>query len=130
MADAIPFPSSSPAGANASPSKNVADVVTEVAVQAIDAVDKGAAAAQGLLERGVDNAHSAIGRVADTAGPAMQRVQDGVQAAGSSLKAKAEDGRQYAEELTEKFRSNVRANPVTAVAAALAAGYLIARITR
>ena len=125
MATTTPFPTSS-----ASPATPATAAVNDIATQADAAVEKGAAAGHDALNRVVQSAHHAIDRLAETAGPTVQRVQDGVHAASDAISQRASDARELGDEWTETLRTTVRDNPITAIAAALAVGVLIARLSR
>jgi len=83
-----------------------------------------------LLSRVVQSAHQTIDRLADTAAPHVQKLQDGMSSAGDTVSERAGQARDVSEEWAESLRSTVRENPLAAVAAALAVGLLVARITR
>jgi ElaB/YqjD/DUF883 family membrane-anchored ribosome-binding protein len=83
-----------------------------------------------LLGRVVQGAHATIDRLAETAAPHVHRLQGGIDAAGEQLRARASQARAAGDEWAEPLRSTVRDNPLAAVAAAVALGVLIARLTR
>ena len=112
------------------PTSSTKDTVNEVANKADNAVEQGAAAGHEVLNRVVQSAHQAIDRLADGAAPAVQRVQEGVQAASEAITQRAQDARELGDEWTETLRTTVRDNPLTAIAAALAVGVLISRLSR
>lgn len=72
-----------------------------------------------VLTRVVRGAHQTVDRLAETAAPQVQRLQEGVASA-----------RELGGELRENLRNTVRENPLVALAAALAVGMVIGRITR
>lgn len=76
-----------------------------------------------LLNRVVQGAHQTIDRLAETAAPHVERWHGQVDGAGERLHRRAD-------EWTEELRTQVRANPLASVAAALALGMLIARLVR
>lgn len=92
--------------------------------------EKAPPAAVGLLKNAVQGAHETIDRLADSAAPAVRQLGDSVAAAGETLHAKTDQLREQRDEWAEGMRSAVRSNPLAAVAAALALGIVIARITR
>ena len=92
--------------------------------------DKAAPAAVGLLKDAAQGAHHTIDRLADSAGPAVRQLGESVSAAGQTLHAKTDQLRHTRDVWVEGARSTVRSNPLAAVAAALALGGVIARITR
>lgn len=83
-----------------------------------------------VMTRVVQGAHQAIDRMADTAAPAVQRLQEGVNAASDALSERAEEARALGNEWCDSLRGTVRENPLTAIAAAMALGLLVARLTR
>lgn len=89
-----------------------------------------AAATAPLLDRVVRGAHDTIDRLAETAAPHVQKLEATVGSASEQLKANAERARELGDEWTESLRCTVRDNPLTAVAVALVAGALIARLVR
>jgi ElaB/YqjD/DUF883 family membrane-anchored ribosome-binding protein len=128
MVTTTPFPTSS--SSPATPAASGTAAVNDIANRADDAVEKGAVAGHDVLNRVVQGAHHAIDRMADTAGPAVQRVQDGVHAASDAISQRAGEARELGDEWTESLRTSVRDNPLTAIAAALAVGVLIARLSK
>lgn len=90
----------------------------------------GAGSAETAAERIVQGAHDAVDRVAGKALPAMARARAGVDEAAGALR---ERGRQLGgmqAELTADAREQVRAHPLAALAAAFAAGVVVARLLR
>jgi ElaB/YqjD/DUF883 family membrane-anchored ribosome-binding protein len=92
--------------------------------------ENAAAPAVGLLKTAVHGAHDTIDRLADRAEPAVRQAGESVAAAGETLRAKTDQLRETRDEWVEGARSTVRSNPLASVAAALALGAVIARITR
>lgn len=88
------------------------------------------AASVELLQRMVVGAHDTIDRLAESAAPQLQRLEAGVTGANDALHAKADQVRQGGDAWAESLRCTVRDHPLAALAAALAVGALIARITR
>lgn len=83
-----------------------------------------------LLKRAVQQAHDAIDRLAGQAMPAARRLGETVSAAEDALHARKGQLRETGEGWTEGVRSTVRDNPLASIAAALALGALIARLSR
>jgi ElaB/YqjD/DUF883 family membrane-anchored ribosome-binding protein len=83
-----------------------------------------------ILRRVVDGAHDAIDRLATSAAPHVMRLQDQVSEAGQALNDKASNLRAVRDEWSQSMRQTVRENPLASVAAALAVGLLIARLSR
>jgi len=87
-------------------------------------------AAIGVLNNAVQGAHDTIDRLADRAAPAVRQLGESVAAVGETLQTKTDQLREKRDVWVEGARSTVRRNPLAAVAAALALGAVIARITR
>ncbi|HSW03319.1 hypothetical protein [Aquabacterium sp.] len=83
-----------------------------------------------LLKRLVQGAHDTIDSLADSATPALQHLAEGVSGAEAAVHAKTDQLRETGDAWAEILRRAVRDNPLVAVAAALAVGALIARISR
>ena len=96
---------------------------------AADAVSAPTSGANDLLNRVVSGAHQTIDRLADTVAPHVQRMQDGVSTANQSLHARTDDMREMGDEWADSVRSTVRENPLAAVAAAVAIGILVAKLS-
>lgn len=92
--------------------------------------EKAPPASVGMLRNAVQGAHETIDRLADSAAPAVRQLGESVAAAGETLHAKTDQLRETRDEWVEGVRSTVRRNPLACVAAALALGAVIARITR
>ena len=97
----------------------VTSMAANMTDRAHQAVDKAAEKAQPVLERASSAAHRTIDKVADVAVPAAQWATE----SGKQIAAKSG-------EFTEVCSGYVRARPFTAIAGAIAIGYLIGRITR
>jgi ElaB/YqjD/DUF883 family membrane-anchored ribosome-binding protein len=82
------------------------------------------------MGRVVHGAHDTIDRLADTAAPHVQRLQEGVSAATEAMQSRAGQLRETGDEWAEGLRNTVRENPLAALAAALAVGMVVARLTR
>jgi ElaB/YqjD/DUF883 family membrane-anchored ribosome-binding protein len=92
--------------------------------------EKAAPPVVGLLNQAVQGAHDSIDRIADRAAPAAQQLGERVSAAGDAIHAKTEQLRDTRDEWVDSVRTTVRNNPLASIAAALALGAVIARITR
>jgi hypothetical protein len=82
-----------------------------------------------LVDRVARSAHHTIDRLADTAGPHVRRLQQrfsGTDTGGQG----ADEWRSMGDEWTASLRTSVREHPMAAVACALAAGWLVAKLTR
>ena len=82
-----------------------------------------------VLNRVVQGAHQAIDKLAETAAPHVQRLEQGVHSTSDTLHARADQARELSDEWTESLRTTVRENPLASVAAALAIGLLLAKLT-
>jgi ElaB/YqjD/DUF883 family membrane-anchored ribosome-binding protein len=83
-----------------------------------------------LLGRAVHGAHDTIDRLAETAEPHVQRFQEEVASASDAVQSRANQLRETGDEWAESLRETVRENPLAALAAALAVGMLVSRLTR
>jgi ABC-type transporter Mla subunit MlaD len=92
--------------------------------------DKAPTASADMIRRVAQGAHSTIDRFADQATPPAQRLEKGLSSAGAALHAGADQLRQTRDDWTEGLRCTVRANPLAALAVAVAIGALVARVTR
>lgn len=86
--------------------------------------------AAGLVDRAAQGAHQTVDRLAQQAAPAVQKLQDQMDDAGEMLQERAEQMRDVGRQWREGLRSSVREHPLTTIAAALALGALIARLSR
>ncbi len=86
------------------------------------------ASADDIVNRAAETAHRAVDRMAEKAVPAVERVKSGVNEATTMLQARADQLGQLQERWVEDSRNYVREHPFTSVAAALAAGMLLARL--
>jgi ElaB/YqjD/DUF883 family membrane-anchored ribosome-binding protein len=89
-----------------------------------------AASTPPLVDRLAQSAHETIDRVHAKAGPAVEKVRSAATDAVGAVKTKATDLGQLEEQWMENARGVVRENPLTAVAVALAAGLLLAKLAR
>lgn len=92
--------------------------------------EKAQPVAAGLLNNAVQGAHNTIDRLAEGAAPGVRQLGESGSAAAATLHAKTDQLRETRDEWLEGVRSTVRSKPLVCVAAALAVGTLIARITR
>ena len=99
------------------------------AAQADAAIEQASVAETELLRKVLQGAHDAIDRLAERAVPAVDRLRDRVDDAAGALKQRAGQAADSGKQLTEGLRSVVRDHPLTAIAAAVAIGALIARLT-
>jgi ElaB/YqjD/DUF883 family membrane-anchored ribosome-binding protein len=83
-----------------------------------------------LLGRAVDTAHDTIDRLADRAAPHVGKLEEGMHGAGDLLHERADHLQQIGAEWMDDVRTSVREHPLAAVGIALAAGMLIARLSR
>jgi ElaB/YqjD/DUF883 family membrane-anchored ribosome-binding protein len=78
-------------------------------------------ASDDMVNRAAQTAHRAVDRVAEKAAPAVER-------ATTALQARADQLGELQERWVVESRTYVREHPFTSVAAALAAGMLLARL--
>lgn len=81
-------------------------------------------------EKAPRDAHDTIDRLADGAASAVQRLGQSVAAAEDTLQAKTRQLRDTRNAWVDGVRTTVRGRPLVSVAAAVALGALIARISR
>jgi ElaB/YqjD/DUF883 family membrane-anchored ribosome-binding protein len=82
-----------------------------------------------MFARVVQGAHDTVDRLAETAAPHVQRLTQGVDSASDTLHQRADQVREVSDEWAENLRETVRENPLAALAAALAVGVIVARLT-
>jgi ElaB/YqjD/DUF883 family membrane-anchored ribosome-binding protein len=82
------------------------------------------------IERVARSAHGAVDRVAGTASSAVERVRTGVQGAYGTVSEKMHDLSASREVWVDSARERVREHPLATVGAALAIGFVLARILR
>lgn len=87
-------------------------------------------AAVDSLNRVVQGAHDAVDRFADSAAPKVRQLSETMSGAETALRAKADELVRTRDEWAESLRDRVRSNPLTAIAAALALGAVVGRISR
>jgi ElaB/YqjD/DUF883 family membrane-anchored ribosome-binding protein len=92
--------------------------------------EKPAPAAASLLAQAVQGAHDTIDRLGASAAPAVEQLAERAAAAQDALEATSEQMRETGNAWVEGVRTSVRDNPLAALAAALALGLVVARITR
>lgn len=85
---------------------------------------------QPLTDRMAQGAHHTIDRLVETAAPQIERLEEALAGATGHLKDQARHVREKGDEWADDLRATVRRNPLSALAAAMAIGALIARITR
>ena len=82
-----------------------------------------------MFARVVQGAHDTVDRLADTAAPHVQRLAEGVDTASDTLHERADQVRDAGDVLADSLRNTVREHPLAALAAALAVGVIVARLT-
>jgi ElaB/YqjD/DUF883 family membrane-anchored ribosome-binding protein len=92
------------------------------ATSAADSNERVARVAQG--------AHDTVDRLAEKAAPAVQKLESTVAHANEALHAQMNRAREVGDEWTDNLRGTVREHPLASVAVALAAGMVLARLTR
>lgn len=83
-----------------------------------------------LMGRVVQGAHDTIDRLAEKAAPPLAQLSESLSHAGESMQGKADAWRATGDEWAESLRGTVRENPLAALAAAVAVGVLVARLSR
>ena len=92
--------------------------------------DEAPSATAEMMTRVVKGAHETIDRMAERATPPLEQLEHGLAQTSESLHGKAEQWRATGDEWAAGLRGSVREHPLAAVAAALAVGVFIARLTR
>jgi ElaB/YqjD/DUF883 family membrane-anchored ribosome-binding protein len=82
------------------------------------------------VERLARSAHGAVDRVADGASSTVERVRSGVDGAMDTMSDKMHVLASNRDEWVDGARERVRDHPLSTIGVALAAGYLLARLTR
>lgn len=83
-----------------------------------------------MVHRAAEGAHDTIDRLEAQAAPAAEKLREQLDSTGEMLHARADQLRQTGREWREGVRSSVREHPLTTIAAALALGVLLARLSR
>lgn len=83
-----------------------------------------------MMTRVVKGAHDTIDQIAERATPPLEQLEHGLAQTGTALHGKAEQWRTTGDQWAESLRGSVREHPLAALAAALAAGVVIARLAR
>lgn len=94
------------------------------------AQDKPQSATAEMLTRVAKGAHETIDSIAEHATVPLERLEQGLAQTGDALHHKADQLRTTGDEWAESLRCSVREHPLAALAAALAVGVVIARLTR
>ena len=82
-----------------------------------------------VLAQVVQGAHNTVDRLAETAAPHVQRLQEGVNSASEMLQSRTDQAREVGDEWAESLRTTVREHPLASLAAALAIGMVVAKLT-
>lgn len=82
------------------------------------------------MDRAIQAGHNTIDRVADASASTVRRLGERMHEAEDALHAKTAELRDTRDEWVESLRGTVRSNPLASVAAAMALGLLISRVTR
>jgi ElaB/YqjD/DUF883 family membrane-anchored ribosome-binding protein len=94
-----------------------------------DALGSTGMSADRTLERLVQGAHQAVDSLAAKAGPAVERLKSSMGSASESMHERADQLNAMQEEWIESARTTVREHPLASLAAAVAVGMLISRLT-
>jgi ElaB/YqjD/DUF883 family membrane-anchored ribosome-binding protein len=81
------------------------------------------------LDRFVQGAHQAVDTLAAKAAPAVERLKSSMGTASESMHERADQLSAMQEEWIESARATVREHPIASLAAAVAVGMLISRLT-
>lgn len=82
------------------------------------------------MERVVQSAHQAVDTLAAKAAPLVDRFSSGLDGASSSVHDRADQLTAMQEEWVESARTTVREHPLASIAAAVAVGMLLSRLSR
>lgn len=85
--------------------------------------------AKPMIDSVVRGVHDTVDRVAATAAPAVERLVGGVNNATDAAQQRAREVSELGHEWAETLRATVREHPLASLAAALAVGMLVSRIT-
>lgn len=121
-----PFPSSTDAMPGASGSLGVSGS----SIGSRSAALASSSTPNDMLNKVVEKAHATIDRLAETAAPHVQRLSEGATSASEVLHDRAGQARELGDEWTQSLRNTVRENPLATVAAAVALGVIIAKLSR
>lgn len=83
-----------------------------------------------LVSRVAQGLHDTVDRLANTAGPAVHKLEEGVSRASETVHGQAHRAHELGDQLTDSLRDTVREHPLASLMMALAAGMLLARISR
>lgn len=122
--------SSQASGAPASPFPTSAEMQGQSQVPGGAGSGSASSGGSDVMSRVVRSAHDTIDRLADRAAPHVRRMQDGVAGTGEKMSDQVDHWRETGDEWAESLRETVREHPIGALATALVAGMLIARLTR
>jgi ElaB/YqjD/DUF883 family membrane-anchored ribosome-binding protein len=125
-----PFPTSSSMGESPSSLDTGLDTGTSTgSMSGTDTLGSTGMTADRTLERLVQGAHQAVDSLAAKAGPAVERLKSSMGSAGESMQERADQLSAMQEEWIESARATVREHPLASLAAAVAVGMLISRLT-
>lgn len=82
-----------------------------------------------LLSRVVQGAHQAVDRLAETVAPHVQRMQESMGSATDVMQSRRGEMREMSDEWADNVRDTVRENPLAAIAAAVAVGIVLAKLS-
>lgn len=117
------FPGSSLSGATSDP-------MSSATSKPPGGMGAGIGASQGdLLARVVQGAHQTVDRLAETVAPHVQRMQEGMGSATDLLHTGTGSMRDMSDEWADNVRDTVRKNPLAAIAAAVAVGIVLAKLS-
>ena len=124
-----PFPTSGSMGESTTSLESDMDTGATGSMSGGDALGSAAMSADRTLERLVQGAHQAVDSLAAKAGPAVERLKSSMGTASESMQQRADQLNAMQEEWIESARATVREHPIASLAAAVAVGMLISRLT-
>jgi len=93
-------------------------------------IDKASTGAHNVIDKVSDAAHPAMDRLSSGAHHTIDKAASAATQTAAALAVKREQMKNARARAMEQTRDYVRANPVTAVGIALAAGFLLSRLLR
>jgi len=111
-----------------SPSPEVNPFPRPETSQSMVGTSSAAVRADDVVNRAAESAHRAVDRVAEKAAPAVERLATGVNEAAAVMHQRADQLGAMQERWVVESRNYVREHPFASMAAALAAGMVLARL--
>lgn len=120
-----PFPTSSSMGESSGPT----GTGSPGSMSGSETLGSSAEGVDRTLDRFVQGAHQAVDSLAAKAAPAVERLKSSMGSASDSMHERADQLGAMQEEWIESARATVREHPLASLAAAVAVGMLISRLT-